>query len=97
MLTRVLLGCVCLLLMSCSNGPPPRQFLLEPVLSRPMQTINVLPVGMNGIESNMMTTTNGRILPMKRSPEYLPIDCVTTLRRLLLLNPGREVMSPKLA
>jgi len=32
MLTRVLLGCVCLLLMSCSNGPPPRQFLLEPVL-----------------------------------------------------------------
>ncbi len=32
MLVRVLLGCVCLLIMSCSSGPPPRQYLLEPVL-----------------------------------------------------------------
>jgi len=32
MLLRVFLGCVCLLIISCSNGPPPRQYLLEPVL-----------------------------------------------------------------
>ncbi len=32
MLARVFLGCVCLLVIGCSNGPPPRQYLLEPVL-----------------------------------------------------------------
>jgi len=32
MLTRVILGSVCLLIISCSSGPPPKQYLLEPVL-----------------------------------------------------------------
>jgi len=32
MLARVFLGCVCLLMVGCSSGPPPRQYLLEPVL-----------------------------------------------------------------
>jgi len=31
MLARVILGCVCLLVISCSSGPPARQYLLEPV------------------------------------------------------------------
>jgi len=30
--SRVLIGCVCVLLASCGSGPPPKQFLLEPVL-----------------------------------------------------------------
>lgn len=32
MLTRFIICCVCVLLGSCGSGPPPRQFLLEPVL-----------------------------------------------------------------
>jgi len=35
MIARVFLGCVCLLVISCSSGPPPRQYLLEP-LSDPL-------------------------------------------------------------
>ncbi len=31
-LNRVLICCVCVLLVNCSSGPPPRQYLLEPVL-----------------------------------------------------------------
>lgn len=32
MLPRVLLCCICILVTSCSSGPPARQYLLEPVL-----------------------------------------------------------------
>jgi len=32
MLTRVFLSSLCLLIISCSSGPPARQYLLEPVL-----------------------------------------------------------------
>ncbi len=32
MLIRLLVGCVGILLVGCSSGPPPKQFILEPVL-----------------------------------------------------------------